>query len=91
MINFDKHTVRFGAGDIDIDVIETSTGKPVLAFSNKGESVGRDSLFVGFDIGESINGLITILRNIRRTYYSQPKATLGSTQSFRIYAETDEE
>ena len=84
MINFDKHTIRFGSGDIDIDVIETDAGIPVLAFSNKGESIGRDSLFIGFDSGESIDGLISILRNVRKTYYTQPKAALSSTQSFHF-------
>ena len=87
MINFDKHTVRFGSGDIDIDVIETNAGTPVLALSNKGEKMGKDSLFIGFDNGESIDGLIAILRNIRKTYYVQPKNSLSTTQAFKIYTD----
>ena len=34
MINFDKHTIRLGTGDVDINVLESPSGLPVLAFSN---------------------------------------------------------
>lgn len=89
MINFKKHTIRFGGGDIDIDVIETESGKPVIAFSNQGEGIGKESLYMGFDNGEAIDGLISILRSVRRTYYPQSRTSLSSTQKFKIY--TDEE
>ena len=32
MINFDKHTIRLGTGDVDINVLESPSGLPVLAF-----------------------------------------------------------
>ena len=34
MINFDKHAIRLGTGDVDINVLESPSGLPVLAFSN---------------------------------------------------------
>ena len=84
MINFDKHTIRLGTGDVDINVLESPSGLPVLAFSNYDEDFSMPgSLFMGFDSAESIDGLITILRSIRRSYYpDRRKKALADTQRF---------
>ena len=84
MINFDKHTIRLGAGDVDINVLESPSGLPVLAFSNSDEELSMSgSLFMGFDNAESIDGLITILRSIRRFYFPDSrKKALADTQRF---------
>ena len=84
MINFDKHTIRLGTGDVDINVLESPSGLPVLAFSNSyGEFSMSGSLFMGFDNAESIDGLITILRSIRRFYFpDHRKKALTDTQRF---------
>ena len=87
MINLDKHTIHLGTGDVDIDIIETSRGKPVIAFSNTGDGVGQNSVFMGFASGESIDSMISFLRSLRRNYYPVSQAPLSSTQSFRIYTE----
>lgn len=84
MINFDKHTIRFCGGDINVDVLTTPSGRPVLAFSNKDKGIGKESMFMGFDNGESIDGLISILRSVRRSYFPAAKPSLSSTQHFRI-------
>ena len=84
MINFDKHTIRLGTGYVDINVLESPSGAPVLAFSNSEmEFSVSGSLFVGFDNAESIDGLISILRSIRRSYYPKNRKTAFSdTQRF---------
>ena len=84
MINFDKHTIRLGTGDVDINVLESPSGLPVLAFSNYDEDFSMPgSLFMGFDSEESIDGLIKILRSIRRSYFPDGrKKALADTQSF---------
>ena len=84
MINFNKHTIRLGTGDVDINVLESPSGLPVLAFSNSyGELSMSGSLFMGFDNAESIDGLITILRSIRRFYFPDSrKKALADTQRF---------
>ena len=84
MINFDKHAIRLGTGDVDINVLESPSGLPVLAFSNSDEEFSLSaSLFKGFDNAESIDGLITILRRIRRSYYpDRRKKALADTQRF---------
>ena len=84
MINFDKHTIRLGTGDVDINVLESPSGLPVLAFSNSDEEFSMSgSLFMGFDNAESIDGLITILRSVRRSYYpDRMKKALADTQCF---------
>ena len=84
MINFDKHTIRLGTGDVDINVLESPSGLPVLAFSNCDEDFSMPgSLFMGFDSAESIDGLITILRSIRRSYFPDSrKKALADTQRF---------
>ena len=84
MINFDKHTIRLGTGDVDINVMESPSGLPVLAFSNSDEEFSKSgSLFMGFDNAESIDGLITILRSIRRSFFLDcRKKALADTQRF---------
>ena len=84
MINFNKHTIRLGTGDVDINVLESPSGLPVLAFSNYDEDFSTPgSLFMGFDSAESIDGLITILRSIRRSYFPDSrKKALADTQRF---------
>ena len=84
MINFDKHAIRLGTGDVDINVLESPSGLPVLAFSNSDEELSMSgSLFMGFDNAESIDGLITILRSIRRFYFPDSrKKALADTQRF---------
>ena len=84
MTNFDKHTIRLGTGDVDINVLESPSGLPVLAFSNSDEELSMSgSLFMGFDNAESIDGLITILRSIRRFYFPDSrKKALADTQRF---------
>ena len=84
MINFDKHTIRLGTGDVDIYVLESPSGLPVLAFSNSDEEFSMsESLFMGFDGAESIDGLITILRSIRRSYFpANRKPAFSDTQRF---------
>ena len=84
MINFDKHAIRLGTGDVDINVLESPSGLPVLAFSNCDEDFSMPgSLFMGFDSAESIDGLITILRSIRRFYFPDSrKKALADTQRF---------
>ena len=84
MINCGKHTIRLGTGDVDINVLESPSGLPVLAFSNYDEDFSMPgSLFMGFDGAESIDGLITILRSIRRSYFPDSrKKALADTQRF---------
>ena len=84
MINFDKHTIRLGTGDVDINVLESPSGLPVLAFSNYDEDFSMPgSLFMGFDSAESSDGLITILRSVRRSYFpDHRKKALTDTQRF---------
>ena len=74
MINFDKHTIRLGTGDVDINVLESPSGLPVLAFSNSDEE---------FSMSGSMFILITILRSIRRSYFPDSrKKALADTQRF---------
>ena len=84
MINYDKHTIRLGTGDVDINVMESPSGYPVLAFSNCDEEFSiTGSLFMGFDKAESVDGLIAILRSIRRSYFPvNRKAAFSDTQRF---------
>ena len=82
MINFDKHTIRLGTGDVDINVLESPSGYPVLAFTNSEEEFSTEScLFMGFDNVESIDGLITILRRVRR-FIPKHRKHLAETQHF---------
>ena len=87
MINIEKHTIQFGAGDVDISVLESPSGAPVLAlFNSNAEFTPSGSFFMGFDGRESIDGLISILRSIRRTYYPEQKKSLFTdTQRFLFH------
>ena len=87
MINIEKHTIQLGAGDVDINVLESPSGAPVLALYNSNEEFTPSrSIFMGFDGRESIDGLISILRNIRRTYYPESKKSLlTDTQRFLFH------
>lgn len=90
MIDLAKHSMHLGSGDVDIDVLESASGTPVIAFTNQYEDLSpANSFFLGFSNGESIDSMIAFLRNIRRTYYPQKKSSLSSTQKFRIYVEED--
>ena len=87
MINIEKHTIQLGAGDVDINVLESPSGAPVLALFNSNEEfTPSGSIFMGFDGRESIDGLISILRSIRRTYYPESKKSLFTdTQRFLFH------
>ena len=37
MINIEKHTIQLGAGDVDINILESPSGAPVLALFNSNE------------------------------------------------------
>ena len=88
MIDLAKHSMHLGSGDVDIDVLESASGTPVIAFTNQYEDLSpANSFFLGFSNGESIDSMIAFLRNIRRTYYPQKESSLSSTQKFRIYVE----
>ena len=87
MINIRKHTVQLGTGDVNISILESQSGKPVLAFTNEGEEIGQDSIFMGFSNGESIDAMISYLKELRRTYYPQKKHSLSTTQQFHIFGE----
>ena len=90
MIDLAKHSMHLGSGDVDIDILESASGTPVIAFTNQYEDLSpANSFFLGFSNGESIDSMIAFLRNIRRTYYPQKKSNLSSTQKFRIYVEED--
>ena len=49
MINFYKHTIRLGTGDVDIHVLERLSGLPILAFLKSNEEFSMSgSLLMGF-------------------------------------------
>ncbi len=89
MINSNKHCIQLGTGDVDMTVLESRSGAPVVAFSNSGDGIGKGSVFLGFANGESVDGLISFLRYLRRSYYPQSDTGLSSTQRFRIFADDD--
>ncbi len=85
MINYEKHTIQFGTGDVDIKVIETNEGKPVLLMYNNMEKVSpSNSVLMTFASPVSIDGMISLLQNMKRTYFVS--SSLGSTQSFNLNA-----
>ena len=86
MINFRKHTIQLGIGDVSVSVLESPSGAPVLAFYNSVEGFSpAASVFMGFDGGESIDDMISVLRTIRRSYYPEPvRPVLADTQRFQI-------
>ena len=86
MINISKHTVQLGAGDVDINVLSSPGGNPILAFSDPlTNPTPANSIFLGFTDGKSIDDFISVLKAVKRKYYPSPE--LSNTQQFRIYAE----
>ena len=39
MIDLAKHSMHLGSGDVDIDVLESASGTPVIAFTNQYEDL----------------------------------------------------
>ena len=59
------------------------SGKPFRASNYDEDFSMPGSLFMGFDSAESIDGLITILRSVRRSYFpDHRKKALTDTQRF---------
>ena len=86
MINISKHTVQLGAGDVDINVLSSPGGNPILAFSEPLTSpTPVNSIFLGFTDGKSIDDFISVLKAVKKKYYPSPE--LSHTQQFRIYAD----
>ena len=86
MINISKHIVQLGSGDVDVNIISSPNGSPVLAFSEVSVNPTlTNSIFLGFSDEQSIDDFISILRVVKKKYY--PKPDLSNTQQFRIYAE----
>ncbi len=86
MINLDKHTVQIGAGDVDINVLSSPGGNPVLAFTPDGtDPTPANSIFLGFSSADSIDNFISVLKAVKKKYYPAPE--LSHTQQFRIYTE----
>ena len=49
MINITRHTVQLGTGDVDINILSSPSGNPVLAFSEPMSSpTPGNSIFLGF-------------------------------------------
>ena len=86
MINITRHTVQLGTGDVDINILSSPSGNPVLAFSESMSSPTPDnSIFLGFTDDKSIDDFISILKAVKKKYYPSPE--LSHTQQFRIYTE----
>ena len=86
MINITKHTVQLGTGDVDINILSSPSGNPVLAFSEPMSSpTSGNSIFLGFTDDKSIDDFISILKAVKKKYYPSPE--LSHTQQFRIYTE----
>ena len=86
MINISKHTVQLGTGDVDINILSSPSGNPVLAFSEPMSSpTSGNSIFLGFTDDKSIDDFISILKAVKKKYYPSPE--LSHTQQFRIYTE----
>ena len=86
MINISKHTVQLGSGDVDINVLSSPGGNPILVFTGPMENPTPDnSIFLGFSDGKSIDDFISVLKAVKKKYY--PSQELSHTQQFRIYAE----
>ena len=86
MINITRHTVQLGAGDVDINILSSPSGNPVLAFSEPMSSpTPGNSIFLGFTDDKSIDDFISILKAVKKKYYPSPE--LSHTQQFRIYTE----
>ena len=86
MINISRHTVQLGTGDVDINILSSPSGNPVLAFSEPMSSpTSGNSIFLGFTNDKSIDDFISILKAVKKKYYPSPE--LSHTQQFRIYTE----
>ena len=86
MINISRHTVQLGTGDVDINILSSPSGNPVLAFSEPISSpTPGNSIFLGFTDDKSIDDFISILKAVKKKYYPSPE--LSHTQQFRIYTE----
>ena len=86
MINISRHTVQLGTGDVDIKILSSPSGNPVLAFSEPMSSpTSGNSIFLGFTDDKSIDDFISILKAVKKKYYPSPE--LSHTQQFRIYTE----
>ena len=86
MINISRHTVQLGTGDVDINILSSPSGNPVLAFSEPMSSpTSGNSIFLGFTDYKSIDDFISILKAVKKKYYPSPE--LSHTQQFRIYTE----
>lgn len=86
MINIERHTIQLGTGDVDISILTSPNGNPVLAFSEMSVSpTPSNSIFMGFTDEQSIDDFISVLRAVKKKYYAKPE--LSHTQQFRIYSE----
>ena len=86
MINITRHTVQLGTGDVDINILSSPSGNPVLASSEPMSSpTPGNSIFLGFTDDKSIDDFISILKAVKKKYYPSPE--LSHTQQFRIYTE----
>jgi len=86
MINISKHTVQLGSGDVDINVLSSPGGNPILVFTEPMANPTPDnSIFLGFSDGKSIDDFISVLKAVKKKYYPSP--ALSNTQQFRIYTE----
>ena len=82
MININKHTVQIGTGDVDVNILTSPGGNPILAFTEKGKDpTPANSIFLGFTSGESIDEFVSVLKVVRKKYYKG----LDETQQFRVY------
>ena len=86
MINISRHTVQLGTGDVDINILSSPSGNPVLAFSEPMSSpTPGNSIFLGFTDDKSIDDFISILKAVKKKYYPSPE--LSHTPQVRIYTE----
>ena len=86
MINITRHTVQLGTGDVDINILSSPSGNPVLAFSEPMSSpTPGNSIFLGFTDAESMENFISILKAVKKKYYPSPE--FSHTQRFSIYSE----
>ena len=86
MINISRHTVQLGTGDVDINILSSPSGNPVLAFSEPMSSpTSGNSIFLGFTDDKSSDDFISILKAVKKKYYPSPE--LSHTQQFRLYTE----
>ena len=45
MIDLAKHSMHLGSGDVDIDILESASGTPVIAFTNQYENLSLPTAF----------------------------------------------